>query len=111
MPATTVANLKKRCSLSFSNRVPLPDEDRSNFARLRHHICFCRLLTLLPHDCASLGSPGRHEPTSGYSHARSKTFSRRRLIATSCNSLNGGRGLGGTDLRPPASACSEPALD
>ncbi len=39
-------------------------------------------LNLLPHGCGSLGSPGRTEPTTGYSHARSKTFSRRRLIAT-----------------------------
>ena len=67
---------EKRCSLSFSNRVPLPDEDRSNFAaRLRHHIRCCRFLNLLPHDCGSLGSTGRAEPTAGYSHARSKTFS------------------------------------
>src|SRR6266481_1546999 len=103
--ATTVANLKKRCSLSFSNRVPLPDEERSNFAtRLRHHIRFCRFPNLLPHDCGSLGSPGRTEPTTGYSHARSKTFSCRRLITTSRNSLKGGRELGGKDLRHPASA-------
>ena len=95
----------KRCSLSFSNRVPLPDEDRSNFAaRLSHQIRCCRFLNLLPHDCGSLGSTGRAEPTAGYSHARSKTFSRRRLIATSRNSLKGGRELSGKNLRHPASA-------
>ena len=59
---------------------------------------------LLPHDCGSLGSAGRAEPTAGYSHARSKTFSRRRLIATSRNSLKGGRELSGKNLRHPAPA-------
>src|SRR5205807_8991170 len=82
---------EKRCSLSFSNRVPLPDEDRSNFtARLQHHIQFCRFANFLPRSRCHLGSPGRTEPASSYSHARSETFVRRRLITASRNSLKSG---------------------
>src|SRR5207248_10949055 len=96
---------RKACSLSLSNRVPLRDEHRSNFAaRLRHHIRFCRFFNLLPHDRGSLGSPRPTEPTTGNSHARSKTFSCRGLITPGRNSLKGGRELSGKNLRYPASA-------
>src|SRR6266550_7140848 len=95
----------KRCSLSFPNRVPLPDDDRPDFAaHVRRHIRFCRFANLLLRNCCSFGSPGRTESPTGYSHARSKTFSCRRLIATGGNSFKSGRELGGKNLRYPSPA-------
>src|SRR5438445_13483045 len=83
MPATTVAHPRKRCSLSFSDRVPLPVEDRSTIAaRLRHHIRFCPFANLLLAGSCAVGSPGGTGPTPVFSLAGSTTLARRRLTAT-----------------------------
>ena len=63
--------------------------DRTSRLVFAIDIRFCPFANLLPGSYCSVGSPGRTEPTTGYSRAGSKTLACCRLITTG-NSVKSG---------------------